>query len=65
MKTKNFLSLILLSVVALTFTACQKGLMLGHISSRYRDLPSFINEARNIFPETDLAEDGMTITLRK
>lgn len=45
--------------------ASAKRLMLGHISSRYRDLPSFINEARNIFPETDLAEDGMTITLRK
>jgi len=45
--------------------ALAKRLMLGHISSRYRNLDSFLNEARNIFSETYLAEDGMTITLRK
>ncbi|MBP7509833.1 MAG: ribonuclease Z [Prolixibacteraceae bacterium] len=45
--------------------ALAKHLVLGHISSRYRDRSVFLNEARAIFPKTDLAEDGMTIILRK
>lgn len=33
-------------------------LLLGHFSSRYRDLTPFLEEARAIFPQTYLAEEG-------
>ena len=34
-------------------------LVIGHFSSRYKDITSLANEARNIFPNTVAAEDGM------
>jgi len=33
-------------------------LIIGHFSNRYDDVNMFLNEARDVFPETDLAEDG-------
>lgn len=35
-------------------------LIIGHFSSRYETLEDFITEAREIFPETDLALEGTT-----
>ena len=35
-------------------------LIIGHFSSRYKDLTPLLDEARAIFPETCLAEDGKT-----
>lgn len=35
-----------------------KKLIIGHFSSRYKDVNPLLTEARNIFPETYLAEDG-------
>lgn len=38
-------------------------LVLGHFSSRYRDLTPLLAEAQAIFPSTTLASDGMKILL--
>lgn len=38
-------------------------LILGHFSSRYKTETTLLQEAQQIFPNTLLAEDGMTITL--
>ncbi len=35
-----------------------KKLIIGHFSARYKDLQVLLDEAREIFPETYLAEDG-------
>ncbi|MBI2967789.1 MAG: ribonuclease Z [Bacteroidetes bacterium] len=35
-------------------------LLLGHFSSRYNDLSILLQEARQVFPETDIAEEGKT-----
>ena len=35
-----------------------KRLIIGHFSARYDDLQPLLNEARTVFPETYLAEDG-------
>ena len=40
-----------------------KRLVLGHFSKRYRDESPIINEAKAIFPNTILANDGMQIDL--
>ncbi len=40
-----------------------KKLLLGHYSARYKDLQALLNEAIEVFPESMLAEDGMTITV--
>jgi len=34
-------------------------LIIGHFSARYKELQPLLNEAREIFPETYLAEDGL------
>jgi len=34
-------------------------LVIGHFSSRYRDLNVILKEAQAIFPETELAKEGM------
>ena len=39
--------------------AGSKTLVLGHFSSRYRSLDLLLQEARNIFPESYLAQEGM------
>jgi ribonuclease Z len=33
--------------------------VVGHFSSRYRSLDLLLDEARKIFPETYLAQEGM------
>lgn len=35
-----------------------KKLLIGHFSTRYRDLTPLLNEARSVFPNTDLAVEG-------
>lgn len=40
-----------------------KELMLGHYSSRYRDLTPILEEASEIFPNTFLSEEGITYTI--
>jgi ribonuclease Z len=40
-----------------------KKLMIGHFSARYDDLQPLLDEARSVFPDTILAEDGMTINI--
>lgn len=42
-------------------TACEAGakrLVLGHFSSRYKDESLFLNEAKSIFPDSELAQEG-------
>ncbi len=43
--------------------ACVEKLVIGHFSSRYKDLSGFLEEARSIFPDTDLAFEGMNIPI--
>ncbi len=38
--------------------ACVKKLVIGHYSARYDNLEPLLDEARFVFPETELAEDG-------
>lgn len=40
-------------------------LLLGHYSSRYRDLKPILAEARTEFPETVLGRDGLVLTLER
>ena len=40
-----------------------KKLLIGHFSARYDDLLPLLEEARSVFPETILAEDGMTVNI--
>jgi ribonuclease Z len=35
-------------------------LLIGHFSSKYENLEAFRNEAMEIFPNTDLAIEGVT-----
>lgn len=37
-----------------------KKLLIGHFSSKYEKLDLFLEEAREVFPETDLAVEGVT-----
>lgn len=38
-------------------------LIIGHLSNRYRNVENFEREAREVFPNTTLAEEGKTYTL--
>lgn len=38
-----------------------KKLLIGHYSARYKELDVLLNEAREIFPETYLAQDGLSV----
>jgi ribonuclease Z len=38
-------------------------LLIGHFSNRYRKSNGFLKEARAVFPETDLAEEGKTFRI--
>ncbi|MDR1347894.1 MAG: ribonuclease Z [Prevotellaceae bacterium] len=40
-------------------------LVIGHFSARYKDVTPLVNEARNIFPMTEAAEDGMVFEIEK
>lgn len=41
-------------------TAGVRRLIIGHFSSKYEKLDEFVNEAREVFPNTDLALEGVT-----
>ncbi|MEI6575974.1 MAG: ribonuclease Z [Bacteroidota bacterium] len=43
--------------------ACAKKLIIGHFSARYKNLSELLQEARDIFPSTDLAEDSKTFLI--
>jgi ribonuclease Z len=38
-------------------------LIIGHFSSRYRDVAPLVEEARETFPEVEAAEEGMTFSI--
>ena len=38
-------------------------LLIGHFSSRYKDLSQLLDEAREIFPSTDIAHEGETFVI--
>ncbi|PID93463.1 MAG: ribonuclease Z [Bacteroidetes bacterium] len=38
-----------------------KKLIIGHFSSRYRDISPLLEQAREVFPATEAAEDGMVL----
>lgn len=38
-------------------------LLIGHFSSRYRDLQPLLDQARAVFPATDIAREGATFTV--
>ncbi len=40
-----------------------KRLIIGHFSSRYKDVGPLLDEARAIFPATEIAEEGKTYTI--
>lgn len=40
-----------------------KKLLLGHFSSRYRDLSTLLEEAKSIFPNSELSQEGATYSL--
>ncbi len=40
-----------------------KRLLIGHFSSRYKDLKSLLQESQEIFPNTFIAEEGTTFTI--
>jgi ribonuclease Z len=40
-----------------------KRLLIGHFSSRYNELDELLNEACAVFPDTELADEGMKIVL--
>ncbi|MFI3316429.1 MAG: ribonuclease Z [Rikenellaceae bacterium] len=42
-----------------------KRLIIGHFSSRYKDLEPLLSEAREIFPNTDLAIEGREFKIKK
>lgn len=43
--------------------AAAKRLIIGHFSSRYKDLQPLVEEARAVFPATDIAREGETFTI--
>jgi ribonuclease Z len=44
---------------SVAFEAGVGRLVIGHFSSRYRDLNTILEEARAIFPATEIAREGM------
>jgi ribonuclease Z len=40
-------------------------LFLGHYSTRYKDPAPLLNEAREVFPESYLSQEGETIRLKE
>jgi ribonuclease Z len=43
--------------------AMVKKLLIGHFSSKYATLEQFVHEAREVFPETELALEGVTYNI--
>ncbi len=56
-----------LQAAKIAVEAGAKRLLLGHFSSRYKDLTPLENEARTLFPATDIAAEGgkYSVPLRK
>jgi len=40
-----------------------KKLVIGHFSSRYNELVTLLNEAKALFPEVELADEGKILSL--
>jgi len=40
-----------------------KRLLIGHFSARYKTLNELLEEARNLFPDTELALEGKTFVI--
>lgn len=45
--------------------ACAKRLIIGHFSSRYKDLELLLEESKAIFSESYIAEEGKTFSIEK
>lgn len=52
-----------LQAATLAAKASAKRLLLGHFSSKYTELQPFLDESRPVFPNTDLALEGVTYVL--
>lgn len=50
---------------AIALKANTQRLIIGHFSSRYEVLDKFAEEAREVFPHTDLSQEGVTYLVRK
>ena len=48
---------------AIAKKAAVKKLLIGHFSSKYSSLDTFLKEAREVFPNTELAIEGLTYEL--
>ena len=48
---------------AIALNAGVAKLLMGHFSSRYKDLELSLKEAREIFPESHIAREGMVIEI--
>jgi len=42
-----------------------KKLLIGHFSARYRELDILLNEAKAVFPHTELAEEGLIFSVER
>ena len=42
-----------------------KRLIIGHFSSRYKSHETLVEECRTIFPNSDIAEEGMTFNIEE
>ena len=62
---KNHLHMTAKEAAMIAKKAQVKQLILTHFSARYRDLMPFIEEARSVFEETDIAEDFKRIPFPK
>jgi ribonuclease Z len=40
-----------------------RGLVIGHFSARYKVIEELLEEARSVFPNTQLAEDGKVFNI--
>jgi len=49
-----------MEAAAIAKKANVKKLLIGHYSARYEDLQPLLDEAKSVFPETYLAEDGLS-----
>lgn len=52
-----------LQAATIALKANVKKLILGHFSTRYKELEPFLQEARAVFPETELASDGLRFSV--
>jgi ribonuclease Z len=43
--------------------AMVRKLLIGHFSSKYSTLEMFLQEAKEVFPETELAIEGVTYNI--